>query len=144
MRTFILVCVVAIVVAIGMAFALGMITVATDHADGKYVITIAIDTTKMDHVTSGVAPDSHERINSGNEHARDLRGKVTAVDLAKNEFVVSDNLNNWTFQLARDGKVIVNDRESTLAELQVGDEATVTFDQQGLLMLASVVRSVRT
>src|SRR5947208_1451159 len=140
MRTFILVCVVALLVVVGMAFAVGLVNIAADHSEGKCVVSLTINTGMIYRspvLTSNTSPGSID------EDFVDVKGKITAVRPQKNEFVVSENVKNWTFQLAKDGKVVINDRDSKLADLQPGDDATVTFDRQGQQLLASVVRATR-
>src|ERR1700683_4651395 len=136
MRTFILVCLVAFIVAVGVAYAVGLVAISTEHADGRYVISFALNT-DMIHSTE---PRIHGGLDSTNEELLDVQGKVIAVRPEKNEFAVSENVKNWTFQLAKDGKVFINNREAKLAELKVGDEAMVTFNRQGPEMVATVVR----
>ena len=73
----------------------------------------------------------------------DVKGTIVTVRPEANELVVSENVKNWTFRLAKEAKVFVNAQESTLAKLKPGDEATVTFDRQGPMMIATVVLATR-
>jgi len=75
--------------------------------------------------------------------ADQLTGKIASVSTVKREFVVTENFKNWTFQLTRDAKVSLNGREITLAEVQAGDEAIITFTREGERFLASTVRCMR-
>lgn len=141
MRTFILVCLVSLVVACGVAYAVGLVEVATNHPEGKYVVNLTVNTAVLNHNTS--AADSSAAPGRDNDATVDLRGKIVDVRTDKNEVVVSENVKNWTFQLAKDGKVFINDRESKLADLQAGDDAIVTFDRLGSQLLAHIIRSTR-
>ncbi len=138
MRTIMLVCLVALAVAGGVAYAVGLVAVDTDHSDGKYVVRLIVDTAMLHHPSS-VASNHETPI----DNSLDISGRIAAVRPDKNEVVVSENVKNWTFQLVQDGKVFINDRPGKLAELQAGDEAAVTFDRQGEQMFASVIRSTR-
>jgi hypothetical protein len=142
MRTFILVAIVAFAVACGVAYAVGLVEVATNHPEGKYVATLTVNTALLHHEGSAADPNAAPGKDNDNS-TLDVRGKITDVRTDKNEVVVSENVKNWTFQLAKDGKVFINDRESKLAELQAGDDAVVTFDRLGSQLLASVIRSTR-
>jgi hypothetical protein len=137
MRTFLIVCGVALIVAIGTAFAVGLLSVSTDQPDGRYVIALAIDTSKIQSISTGTNADAQP------QNSLDVKGRVTAVRPEKSELVVSENVKNWTFKLAAEGQVFINDRPGKLAELQPGDEAAVTFDRQGQQLIATVVRSTR-
>jgi len=75
--------------------------------------------------------------------ADDIQGKIASINIEKNQLVVTENFKNWTFQLGKDGQVFLNDRPSRLGELQVGDNAAVSFTRQGERFLASVVRCTR-
>jgi len=75
--------------------------------------------------------------------ADQLTGKIASVAPEKREFVVTENFKNWTFQLARDGKIFLNGRESSLFELQAGDTAIITFTREGERLMASSVQCMR-
>jgi hypothetical protein len=143
MRTCILIGLVALVVAVGTAFAVGFVDMAIDHPEGKCVLTVTVNPSMirpLPGLTKAAGTDSSE---STDQNIIDVTGKITAVRPEKDEFVVSENIKSWTFQLAKRGKVFVNDREAKLGDLKAGDEATVTFERQGPMMIASVVRSTR-
>jgi Cu/Ag efflux protein CusF len=140
MRTFFLVSIAAILIACGMAYAVGLVTVTTDHPEGKCIVSLIINTEMVHHSTSSADSASQ---NAPGDSTLDAKGKITAVRADKNEVVVSENFKNWTFQLAKDAKVYLNNRESKLGELQVGDDVTVTFDRQGEQYLAREIRSTR-
>ena len=63
MRTFILVIVVALVVAIGISFAVGLVEIATDHSDGKCAVTITVNTNLI-HPISNAVHDNHDSSDS--------------------------------------------------------------------------------
>lgn len=140
MRTCILVLIVALFVAIAMGFVVGLFGITTEQSDGRYVVSLMVNTAMINNVSTS-RPES--RSPDSLDDVIDVKGKVTAVRPEKNEFVVSENVKNWTFQLAKDGKVLINDREAKLAEMQAGDEAVVTFNRQGDQLLANVVRCTR-
>jgi hypothetical protein len=76
--------------------------------------------------------------------AADTTGKVKSIESDKNLFVVADNAGtNWTFTLDKDAKVLINDKESKLADLQAGDAVTVTHEKKGDKEIASMVRCTR-
>jgi hypothetical protein len=143
MRTFIVGCLVALVVAVGMSFVVGLVEIGADHSDSKCVMTITVNTSMIHPISNALHPGRNDSSESPGQDALDVTGKIAAVRPEKDEFVVSENFKSWTFRLATGGKVFINDRETGLSELQPGDDATVTFDRQGPLMLATVVRSTR-
>ncbi len=143
MRTLILLCVVALVAAGAMAFAVGLVGITTDHPEGRYVVNLTINTSMIYPATPTAEPNSHNGVESTNDNLLEVKGKITAVRVEKSELVLSENVKNWTFQLAKDGRVYLNDRESRLADLKPGDEAAVTFDRQGQQLFATVVHSIR-
>jgi hypothetical protein len=76
--------------------------------------------------------------------AADAKGKIKSVAPDKNEFVFTDSTGkDWTMHLAKEGKVFINDKESKLADLQAGDEATVTYEKKGEELMASAIRCTR-
>jgi hypothetical protein len=73
--------------------------------------------------------------------AADATGKVKSVEADKNMFTIADsNQQNWTFQLARNGKVFINDKEAKLSDLQVDNEVTIKYEKEGEKLIASEVR----
>ncbi len=135
MRTFLLLCLVAIVVAVVMSFAVGLITFSHHSADGRQVGSFTVHTHMIFPHAAGV--EGVDEISS------DARGTITMVQPEKNEFAMADGVNTWTFELAQGGTVLINDRESKLADLRVGDAATVTFERHAPLLLATDVRAAR-
>jgi hypothetical protein len=142
MRTLILLCVVALVAACGVAYFVGLVEVGTEHPDGKYVVSLTVNTAMLHHNASVAEPSAVPRSDTPNDSLA-VTGKINTVRPDNNEVVVSENFQSWTFQLAKDGKVFINNRESKLADLQAGDDAIVTFDRLGSLLVASVIRSMR-
>jgi len=91
-----------------------------------------------------VSPEANSpTCNIQNDKLLEIKGKVAAVRPAKGELVVSENVKSWTFQLTKDAKVLINDREAKLADLMAGDDAAVTFDRQGQQLLATLIRASR-
>jgi hypothetical protein len=71
-------------------------------------------------------------------------GKIKTVDADKNEFVVTDSNNKqWTFTLGKDAKILINDKEAKLADLQADNEVTITYEKEGNRLMASMVRCTR-
>jgi uncharacterized protein (DUF697 family) len=71
-------------------------------------------------------------------------GKIKTVDADKNEFVITDSNNKqWTFTLAKDAKVLINDKEGKLADLQADNDVTITYEKEGNRLMASMVRCTR-
>lgn len=76
--------------------------------------------------------------------AAEAKGKVKTVTPDKHQFVFTDqNRKDWTFEMDKGGKVFINDKESKLADLQAGDEVTVTYDKKNDKLMASEVRCKR-
>jgi len=75
--------------------------------------------------------------------AMDATGRIARVSPAKSEFVLTENVKDLTFQLAKGAKISINAKEGTLADLRAGDEATVTYTRDGQKLIASVVRCTR-
>lgn len=140
MRTFLCICFVALAVAIGMAFLFGVASLTTSHPEGEFNITLTINT-NMIHLPAAESVSASPRADDAN--LVDIKGKVIAVRPEKNEIVVSENVKNWTFLMARDAKVIINDQEGKLADVQTGDDATVSFQRQAQQLIASMVRCTR-
>jgi hypothetical protein len=143
MRSFILVCFVALLVAVGLAFAVGLLEVTTDHPDGKEVVTLTINTSMVHPLSSAIHSASEVPSDKKSEDAADIKGRITAVRPEKKELTVSENVQNWIFKMAPESKVFINDQEGKLADLRVGDDAVVSFNRQGPDMIASVVHATR-
>jgi biopolymer transport protein ExbD len=76
--------------------------------------------------------------------AVESKGTIKTVMPDKKEFVSADkDAKDWTFQLEKDGKVLINDKEAKLADLQVGDEVTVIYEKKDDKLMASEVRCMR-
>jgi hypothetical protein len=142
MRTFVLVCVVALVVAVGVAYAVGLVGVTGNHQDAKYTLNLTLDTTVIQRGFGASASATPPSDPGAELNLLEVKGKIMEVRPTKGELVVSENVKSWTFQ-AKDAKVVLNDRDSKLADLKAGDDAAVTFDRQGDQMLATLVRVTR-
>src|SRR5262245_7481876 len=76
--------------------------------------------------------------------AVEAKGTVKSIAPDKNEFVFADkDAKNWTFGMDKDAKVLINDKEHKLADLQVGDEVTVIYEKKDNKLMASEVRCTR-
>lgn len=77
-------------------------------------------------------------------NAADAKGKIKTVTADKHEFVITDSDGKtWTFTCNKDGKVLINDKESKLSDLQADDEVVITYEKDGEKMLASQVKATR-
>jgi hypothetical protein len=69
--------------------------------------------------------------------ADSAKGKIKSLSADKNELIVTDsNGKDLTFQTNAQSKVQLNNKDSRLNDLKVGDEVTVTFDKEGDKMIA--------
>jgi Cu/Ag efflux protein CusF len=76
--------------------------------------------------------------------AEEAKGKIKTLEPDKSTFTILDSANkDLTFTHDKDGKVFINDKESKLADLQVGDQVTVTYKKDGDKMLCTEVRAKR-
>jgi Cu/Ag efflux protein CusF len=72
-----------------------------------------------------------------NKNAELGRGSVKTFDADKKQLVLTDpNGKDWTFTIANDAKVRVNDKDSKVSDLKLGDKVTVVFDKKGDEMTA--------
>jgi hypothetical protein len=133
-RNFLCLLAVAMILSFGVAIALGIVTFTTSRASDGWSATVLVHTNKIPF-TNEVEPNDNNLI--------DIKGKITAVNPEKKQLVVSENVKNWTFRVSQDAKVILNDQDSSLADLKAGDDAIVTFNRQAQELVATVVRSTR-
>jgi len=76
--------------------------------------------------------------------ADEAQGRLKAVFPDKREIVIADSAGkDLTFHLAADGRVLINNAESTLGDLQPGDAVVVVHDDQGQPQTASQIRCKR-
>jgi Cu/Ag efflux protein CusF len=76
--------------------------------------------------------------------AAEAKGKIKSVTADQDRFVVtSDDGKDLTFQMGKDAKIQLNNRDSRLRDLKVGDQVRVTYQEQGGQMIVSEVRSTR-
>jgi biopolymer transport protein ExbD len=69
--------------------------------------------------------------------AEEIRGKIASVDPSQFGFVLQTSKNEKvTFQMDEDAQVYVNDEEASLADVKVGDRASVVYRQDGDTYLA--------
>ncbi len=81
---------------------------------------------------------------AGSAFAVDAKGKIKTVTADKHEFVMTDSDGkNWTMTCSKETKILVNDKESKLADLQADDEVTVTYEKDGEKMVASSIKATR-
>jgi len=73
--------------------------------------------------------------------AAEATGKIKSVEAAKNQFVLTDvNQKDWTFQLTKDAKIFVDDKDALITDLKKDQEATIKYDKdkEGNLMAMEV------
>jgi hypothetical protein len=76
--------------------------------------------------------------------AAEAKGTIKTVTADKNEFVMTDaNAKDWTIHLAKEGKVLINDKAGKLSDLQASDEVAVTYEKDGDKLVASEIRCKR-
>jgi archaeosine-15-forming tRNA-guanine transglycosylase len=76
--------------------------------------------------------------------AEESKGKIKSVTADKNEFVFTDKDNkDWTFQMAKEAKVKLANKDVTLNDLKPGDEVIVVYEKQGDRLIATEVRGER-
>jgi hypothetical protein len=72
-----------------------------------------------------------------NKNAELGRGAVKTFDADKKQLTLTDpNGKDWTFHLAGDAKVRLNDKDSKASDLKLGDRVTVVFEKKGDEMTA--------
>src|SRR5205823_2620719 len=70
------------------------------------------------------------------------RGTVQRVEADNNRVVVKDNEGKeWTFQVGRDARIRVNDRERKLSDLKAGDHVAIRYVKEGDRLVARGIRS---
>jgi hypothetical protein len=76
--------------------------------------------------------------------AAETKGKIKRIDADKNEFVLTDKDNkDHTFQLEEKVKVFTNNKEVRFADLRIGDEVTITYQERNGRMMVSEIRCTR-
>lgn len=76
--------------------------------------------------------------------ANETRGTLTSI--APDDFAFSltdENGSEQNFRLRVDGKVMINNEEGSLGDLQAGDEVTVAFEFEDKDMVATIVNCKR-
>ena len=77
-------------------------------------------------------------------NAAEAKGKIKTVTADKHEFVITDSdSKNLTFMCDKETKILINDKESKLGDLQADDEVVITYEKDGEKMLASKVKATR-
>ncbi|MCI0376478.1 MAG: hypothetical protein L0215_02610 [Gemmataceae bacterium] len=65
-------------------------------------------------------------------YAADQDGKIKSIQVDKKTFTLTDkDGRDHNFTVAATAKILINDRESKLADLKVGDMLTATWEQRG-------------
>jgi Cu/Ag efflux protein CusF len=73
--------------------------------------------------------------------AADAKGKIKSIDAAANRLVITDQGGkDHTFEMGAQAKVRLADKDGKLSDLKVGDEVTVTYQEQGGKNVATSVQ----
>ena len=75
--------------------------------------------------------------------AGEIKGKVKSVSPEKFEFVLEAKDQTMTFHMDEDAQVVIDGRQTTLADLMPGDMVTVIARQEGEQMMAIEVQCRR-
>ena len=76
--------------------------------------------------------------------AKDMQGTLLSIEADDNTFdLVSDEGNVTNFRFAPTGQVFINDEERTLADLNPGDDVSVTYEVENEQLVATVIRCTR-
>jgi Cu/Ag efflux protein CusF len=76
---------------------------------------------------------------AGEQHAR---GTVQRVDAGNNRVVVKDNEGKeWTFEVGKDARIRVNEKERTLSDLKAGDHVAIRYAKEGERLVARGIHS---
>lgn len=70
-------------------------------------------------------------------------GTVATVDVGKRELVVTQGDKTWTFRLAHDARVMINNRPSRLIDLGPGDRVNVIYERDSKNLLVSEVYAIQ-
>ncbi|HLW66234.1 MAG TPA: hypothetical protein VKS79_13055 [Gemmataceae bacterium] len=77
-------------------------------------------------------------------HAEETKGKVKTVNGDKNEFVMTDTAGkDFTIHCDRTCKVLINNKEGKLSDLQAGEDVTVTYQLKDNKLTASEIRATK-
>ncbi len=72
--------------------------------------------------------------------AADTKGKIKSVAADKQEFVLTDTAGKeWTFQMDKDAKIRLGDKDVTLKELKANDEVDVKYEKVGEKLIAKEI-----
>ena len=79
---------------------------------------------------------------AGSVQAAEATGKIKSVSADNNRFVLTDkDGKDWTFQMAEDGKIQLNDKDSKIGDLKRGFVVEVTYDKKGDKLIATQVKA---
>jgi Cu/Ag efflux protein CusF len=109
-------------------------TISRGEKEGKFADLKADDDVSVAYdkgITKFTA--SYILVHEGaNKNAELGRGSVKTFDADKKQLVLTDpNGKDWTFHVANDAKVRLNDKDSKVSDLKLGDKVTVVFDKKG-------------
>jgi Cu/Ag efflux protein CusF len=81
---------------------------------------------------------------SGRALADEATGRISSVQPDKHELVLTDDAGkNVPFQVEKDARVIINDSEAKLSDLQIGDVVLVVHERQSEKLMVREVRCRR-
>jgi len=81
--------------------------------------------------------------NAGMTEAAEAKGIVTRVHPQRNEFVLTETFKDMTFQIDNTTRVLINGHISQIVDLREGDQATVSYERLGHLLIAGMVHVSR-
>lgn len=76
--------------------------------------------------------------------AAETKGKIKTIDYTNNKLVFTDvNAKDWTFLMAKEAKIFLNDKEMKLGDLKADDEARVIYEKRDDNLMISEIRATR-
>ena len=138
MRAFLIAVVVLLVVGCGVAYWLHWwrIDTAPSNTDGETTVKLTVDKDKMKkdvNAAQGTIEDDVDDLKAKVGKAKSqgllVEGTIQAIDPSKQTLTVMNDKNEEVaVRTDADTQIRVGDREATLADLKIGDSATVTYE----------------
>jgi hypothetical protein len=76
--------------------------------------------------------------------ALETEGKIKSVTADQNQFVMTDNNGkDWTFQVDKDAKVQLADKDVKLADLKTDDQVSIKYEKKDGKLMAQEIRGKR-
>lgn len=138
MRMILVVVLVVVAASVASAFYLGLLSMSAERVDKTYLVHLVVHPDFM--VPEAIKDSSAD----GSESLLlEARGTVAGVNVETNQFTLTENFRNMTFRVNNDTVISINGQAAKLAQMQGGDEATVSYSKQGQMLHANVVRCTR-